>query len=906
MSTTTITTSKPGLDALTRRHAPLGAFFAPGTVAVIGATETRGSVGRTLFENMTGSGFKGSVIPVNPHRSSVLGRQSYASVSAIPVSVDLAVVATPAATVPEAIRDCADAGVKSAVIISAGFRETGAAGLALEQQILAVARRSGMRVIGPNCLGIMSPLTGLNATFAADAAHPGSVAFLSQSGALCTSILDWSLRENVGFSAFVSVGSMLDVGWGDLIDYFADDPNTNSIVMYMESIGDARSFLSAAREVALNKPIIVVKAGRTEAAAKAAASHTGSLAGSDAVLDAAFRRSGVLRVDRISDLFYLAEILAKQPRPQGPRLTILSNAGGPAVMATDALIAAGGQMAQLSPQTVEALNGVLPKHWSHQNPIDIIGDAGADRYAAAMEIAARDPNTDGFLIILSPQGMTKPTEIAERLTPYAKLTGKPVLASWMGGSQVAAGQRTLQTAGIPTFPFPDTAARLFYDMWRYSSNLQSLYETPAYPKDAEDIDGERARTVIDAVRGGGRELLTEVESKQVLAAYGIPGPVTRLAASEAEAVQLAAEIGYPVVLKLHSLTVTHKSDIGGVRLNLRDEPAVRAAYAAIERAAGPSFQGVTVQPMVRAKGYELILGSSVDPQFGPVLLFGSGGELVEVMQDRALALPPLNTTLALRMMEQTRIFRALPGVRGHQPVDLNALAQLVVRFSRLVTEQPWIKEIDINPLLASADQLLALDARIILHPAHPSESDLPRTAIRPYPAHYTKHCVLKNGTKVVLRPIRPEDEPMMIRFHLTLMDSSVYLRYFHMIHLDQRIAHERLTRQCFIDYDREIALVAQFSDPTRPREIMGVARMKKLHGVNEAEIAAIVSDPCHNSGLGTQLVRSLVEIARQEKLDRLVAVMLAENLAMQHVLKNAGFVMQYSPEDQLVQAELRL
>src|SRR5215467_4474588 len=771
MSTISITDAKPLLDVVTRRHAPLSAFFAPKTVAVVGATETAGSVGRTLFANMTGSDFNGSVIPVNPHRSSVLGRQAYASVSAIPVPVDLAVIATHAATVPEAIRDCADAGVKSAVIISAGFRETGPAGLALEQQILVVARRSGMRLIGPNCLGIMNPLTGLNATFATGVAHPGSVAFLSQSGALCTSILDWSLRENVGFSAFVSVGSMLDVSWGDLIDYFADDPNTNSIVMYMESIGDARSFLSAARELALNKPIIVVKAGRTDAAAKAAASHTGSLAGSDAVLDAAFRRSGVLRVDRISDLFYLAEILAKQPRPQGPRLTILSNAGGPAVMATDALIAAGGQIAQLSPETIEALNGVLPKHWSHQNPIDIIGDAGADRYAAAMEIAARDPNTDGFLIILSPQGMTKPTEIAERLKPFAKLTGKPVLASWMGGSQIAAGQRILQDAGIPTFPFPDTAARLFHDMWRYSSNLQSLYETPAHPKDAEDINVRRAQAVIDAVRGAGRELLTEAESKEILAAYGIPVPVTRLASSAAEAVQLAAEIGYPVVLKLHSLTVTHKSDIGGVRLNLDDETAVREAYAAIERAAGEAFQGVTVQPMVRAKGYELILGSSVDLQFGPVLLFGSGGELVEVMQDRALALPPLNTTLALRMMEQTRIFRALPGVRGRQPVNMNALAQLVVRFSRLVTEQPWIKEIDINPLLASADRLLALDARVILHPAHLNESDLPRTAIRPYPAHYSRQCVLKNGAHALLRPIRPEDELMMIQFHLTLMDN---------------------------------------------------------------------------------------------------------------------------------------
>ena len=906
MTTTNIDTPKPGLEALARRHAPLSAFFAPKTVAVIGATETPGKVGRTLFANIAGGDFSGGVIPINPHRPSILGRKAYATIRAVPTPVDLAVVATPAETVPQAVRDCADSGVKAAVIVSAGFRETGAAGLALEQEILTAARSSGMRLIGPNCLGIMNPLTGLNATFAANAARPGSVAFLSQSGALCTSILDWSLSENVGFSAFVSVGSMLDVGWGDLIDYFADDPNTNSIIMYMESIGDARSFMSAAREVALSKPIIVLKAGRTEVAAKAAASHTGSLAGSDAVLDAAFRRSGVLRVDRISDLFYLAEILAKQPRPQGPRLTILGNAGGPAVMAADALIAAGGKIAQLSPQTISALNGVLPKHWSHQNPIDIIGDAGADRYAAAMEIAARDPNTDGFLVILSPQGMTEPEEIAERLTPYAKLTGKPVLASWMGGNQVAAGERVLQHAGIPAFPFPDTAARLFHDMWRYSSNLHSLYETPEYPQNVDEIDSSRARDAIDSARRAGRELLTEVESKEILAAYSIPAPATRLASSAAEAVQLAAKIGYPVVLKLHSLTVTHKSDIGGVRLNLADEAAVRDAYAAIECAAGKAFQGITVQPMVQSKGLELILGSSVDAQFGPVILFGSGGELVEVMQDRALALPPLNTTLALRMMERTRIFQALPGVRGRKPVDLNALAQLIVRFSRLVTEQAWIKEIDINPLLASAGQMLALDARIILHPPYLNEGDLPKTAIRPYPAHYSKSCVLKNGIELLLRPIRPEDEPMMIRFHLTLMDASVYLRYFHPLQLDQRIAHERLTRQCFIDYEREIALVAELAISAGRREIIGVARMRKLDGANEAEIAVIVSDPCHNCGLGTELVRSLVEIARQERLDRLVAVMLTENLRMQHVLGKAGFAMQYSSEDQLVQAELRL
>src|SRR5262245_60154711 len=500
----------PGHELVSSPRRSLDAFFQPRAIALIGATQRERSVGRTVTANLLGGPFSSRTFLVNPKHSTVLGNVCYPGVDALPGPVDLAIVVTPAATVPGVIRECADAKIPAAVIISAGFRETGAAGRELEQQILGEARRAGMRLTGPNCLGIMNPVTGLNATFAADTALPGRVAFISQSGALCTSILDWSLRENVGFSAFISAGSMLDIGWGDLIDYFGDDPQTSSIVMYMESIGDARSFLSAAREVARNKPIIVVKAGRTEQAAKAAASHTGSMAGSDVVLDAAFRRCGVLRVDRISDLFYLAEILAKQPRPQGPRLTIVSNAGGPAVMATDALIAEGGQIAELSPETIEGLNKVLPQHWSHQNPVDIIGDADADRYAAAMNIVTKDPNTDGYLIILSPQGMTNPSEIAHRLAPYAKLTAKPVLASWMGGKQVGPGQRVLQAAGMPTFPFPDTAARLFHDMWRYSSNLQSLYETPAYPKDAEEIDSGGARAVINAARGAGRELLTEV------------------------------------------------------------------------------------------------------------------------------------------------------------------------------------------------------------------------------------------------------------------------------------------------------------------------------------------------------------------------------------------------------------
>jgi acetyltransferase len=615
-------------------------------------------------------------------------------------------------------------GVEGAVVISAGFRETGEKGAALEQEILREAHAGKMRILGPNCLGIMSPHYGLNATFANSMARPGKLGFISQSGALCTAILDWSQRELVGFSAFVSVGSMLDIGWADLI----------------QSIGNARAFLSAAREVALSKPIIVIKPGRTAAAAKAAASHTGALTGQDEVLDAAFRRCGVVRVNTIAELFYLSEALDKQPRPTGPRLTIVTNAGGPAVLATDALLAEGGQLADLAPGTIEQLSTFLPRHWSHQNPIDIIGDAGAERFAKTVDVAAKDPATDGLLVILAPTGLTDPTAVAERLTQYAKLPGKPVLASWMGGRDVARGQAILNQAGIPTYNYPDAAARVFQLMWSYSANLKALYETPdAFEWDDRDAaveasPGMKASELITGIREKGRTLLTEAESKILLATYGIPTIATEVAANAEEAVSAACRIGYPVALKLHSETITHKTDVGGVQLNLADESAVRTAFQRIKesvtRAAGPEhFLGVTVQPMVRAEGYELILGSSVDSQFGPVLLFGSGGQLVEVYNDHAIGLPPLNTTLARLLMERTKIFTALGGVRGRKPVDLAKLEQLLVRFSYLVIEQRWIKEVEINPLLAFSEGLCALDARVVLHskrcPRSAGRSDTP-------------------------------------------------------------------------------------------------------------------------------------------------------------------------------------
>jgi acetyltransferase len=893
------------------KNQPLSVFFSPRTVAVVGATENPGSVGRNVLWNLFTNPFGGTVFPVNLSRTSVLGIKAYPNIAAVPERVDLAVLATRPESIPDLIAECGDAGVKGAVILTAGFKEIGSSGLKLEEKILENARRCKLRVIGPNCLGVMSPLTGLNATYAVGMARPGNVAFISQSGALCTAVLDWSLREMVGFSCFISIGSMIDVGWGDLIEYLGDDQRTRSIVIYMESIGDARSFLSAAREVALSKPIIVIKAGRTEAAVRAATSHTGSVVESDDVLDAAFRRGGVLRVNNISDLFDMAEVLAKQPKPRGPRLAIVTNAGGPGVIATDALISSGGELANLSLDSMNELNHILPRHWSHNNPIDILGDASPDRYVRSVEIAAKDPNTDGVLVILAPQANTDPTRTAEQLKPLARLDGKPILASWMGGADVATGETILNRNNIPTFPYPDTAVRAFNYMWRYTYNLRGLYETPILPQSLDSVrDHAFAEDLVRDARASNRTLLNEFESKRILEAYDIPVVETRMALSEEEAVKEADSIGYPVVMKLASTTIAHKARAGGVSLNLADAAAVRKAYgrirSTIEESNGPEhFQGVTVQPMIPFTGYDLIIGSSLDPHFGPVLLFGAGGRLLDFYKDRALALPPLNSTLARRAMEQTHVYSALSKIRKDS--DLAALEQILVNFSLLVVEQRWIKEIDINPLLVSSDRILALDARVIIHGPEVTTESLPKLAIRPYPSKYVTPWTMPDGTVVTMRPIRPEDEPLMVRFHETLSERSVYLRYFQTIQLTQRIAHDRLLRICFIDYAREMALVVIHKNKiTGEQEILGVGRLIKLHGTKDGEFAILVSDSWHHRGLGEAMLKRLVEIGRGEKLSRIFGDILPENADMLRLCDKLGFRRHYSPEEGVVRAEITL
>jgi acetyltransferase len=886
---------------------PLRAIFHPRTVAVIGATEKPASVGRTLLRNLLEQPSGATIFPVNPGRSNVLGIRCYPSIASIGEPVDLAVVVTPAVTVPDVLRECEQAGVQGVVVISAGFAETGADGKEREKQIREVLASGHMSLIGPNCLGIMNPRTGLNATFAQSNALPGNIAFLSQSGALCTAILDWSRRENVGFSGFVSVGSMLDVSWGDLIYHFGDDPYTSSILIYMESIGDARSFLSAAREVALRKPIIVIKPGHTEAARKAAASHTGSLTGSDEVFEAAFRRCGILRVDTIGELFDMAEVLSKQPRPRGPRLAIVTNAGGAGVLAVDALLASKGQLAAISQDTKDALNKFLPQAWSHDDPIDTLGDSSPEMYVKALEVVSRDANCDAVLSILAPQGMTEPERSASLLSKAAESIAKPLLASWMGGARMQLAANVLNEAKIPTFEYPDDAARSFASMWRYSSNLQALYEAPEFTGELPQDGPRRVASIIAEAQRNNRTVLTEYESKQILAAYELPVTPSLIANSAEEAVNAAESIGYPVVLKLHSETVTHKSDRGGVKLDLRTADSVRAAFRTIEAgfATDGSFNGVTVQPMIKSSGYELILGSSTDPQFGPVMVFGLGGQLVEVLRDNAHALPPLTTTLARRMMENTRILQALKGLRGNKPVDIEKLQELLVRFSELVIENPRIADIEINPLLASPDGLIALDARVILHPASIKDAELPKPAIRPYPSQYVSTWSSNDGTAFTLRPIRPDDESLMVDFHHQLSDTSVYMRFFLPLKLDFRVSHERLFTKCFIDYDREIAIVAEYTDEQGERRLAGIGRLIRKHSDNTAEVAFLVADKFQNRGLGTRLLEGMIDIAKKEGIAGLEGATLSDNYGMKDMFVRAGF--RFSPpEDGVVTAVLHL
>lgn len=888
----------------------LDKIFRPQSVAVVGASRRQRSVGATVLSNLIDGGFQGELHPVNPKYGSIHDRKCVPNVASISTPVDLAVICTPARTVPDIVRECGEAGILGLVILSAGFRESGEGGVQLEQQVRRQAQQfPGMRIVGPNCLGVMAPHAGLNASFATDMPPQGNLAFISQSGALCTSVLDWSLQEQVGFSNFVSVGNMLDVGIADLIDYFAMDQWTDSIILYVESITEARQFMSAARAFARQKPIIAYKAGRFAESAQAAASHTGAMAGVDDVYEAAFARAGIVRVFEVDDLFDCAELLARQKTPQGARLAVVTNAGGPGVIATDSLLDRYGTLAALSDETIEKLGRELPAAWSQGNPVDVLGDAPPKRIGKAVQIVLTDNQVDGVLVILSPQAMTDPTGAASEVIQALGRSRKPVLAAWMGAGKVREGIELFNSAGIPTYSSPEKAVRAFMYLVTYARNRQLLHETPRELPVEFPLDRAKLRAVFDTILSEGHDVLTESTAKALLEAYEIPVAKTFVARSPDDAVELSHRVRFPVALKVFSSDITHKTDVGGVKLNLANEDEVRAAFKQIVSRAKQQrpdalIQGVTVQRMVSAAdGRELIVGAKRDPVFGAVLLVGAGGVAAELYQDRALELPPLNERLARRALESLRSWPLLSGYRGHAAVNADRLIEVLIRLSYLVADYPEIAELDVNPLLVTPDDAIALDARIVLdhavvlHPARPYS----HLAIRPYPEEFTKQATLKDGSRVSLRPIKPEDEPM---WHDLLASCSPETIRFRFRYMFKATTHEMAARFCFIDYDREIAIVAEI-EAEGERKLAGVGRLIADADHHEAEYAILVGDPWHGIGLGSLLTDYCLEVCQRWGVQRVVAETARDNHRMIGIFRHRGFTIDSTdPESVLVEKDL--
>ncbi|MEM0095398.1 MAG: bifunctional acetate--CoA ligase family protein/GNAT family N-acetyltransferase [Candidatus Bathyarchaeia archaeon] len=889
----------------------LDKIFNPKSVAVVGASDEEGSVGCALMKNLLESGFEGEVFPVNIRKKEILGVKAYQSVLQLPKTVDLAVIATPAKTVPEVVEQCGKAGIKGLIIISAGFKEIGPEGKALEDKILEIKQKYDLRIIGPNCLGIIRPSIRLNATFINKMPRPGNVAFISQSGALGTAILDWAVHENIGFSYFVSVGSMIDVDFGDLIDYFGTDPKTRSILMYVEGITNARKFMSAARHFARTKPIIIVKAGKYGESARAAASHTGSLTGEDDVYEAAFKRAGIVRVEEIADLFNCAEVLGMQPLPRGPNLAIITNAGGPGVMATDAIIGMGGKLAKLSPQTMDYLNSVLPPYWSHGNPVDILGDARADRYKAVLDAVLNDENVDGILIIYTAQAVADPVEIAKSIVELIKnkgQRGKTILTSFMGKKDVEEANLILNANEIPTFSTPEQAVKTYLYMYKYKRNLELLYETP----EELPVDVSPPKLPIMAILRNAaienREVLTEFEAKKILEFYNIPVVKTYVARDEDEAVVIASRIGYPVVLKILSPQIIHKTDAGGVALDLKSEDEVREAFRTIIKNAkryNPNAEilGVTVQPMIKKPGVEVILGSKKDIVFGPVIMFGMGGVGVELFKDYSVGLPPLNQTLARRMMEETKVYQLLKGFRGMPPANIKRLEEVMVLFSHLLIDFPQVKEVDINPLVVDEKDVIAIDARIIIDKELVFKKVEPHQhlVISPYPKKYETLWKMRDGRTVLLRPIKPEDEPLWLEMFQNCSEESIRYKLFQTL---KHMPHEVRVRYCNIDYDREIAIVAELTENGK-RKIIGTARVSIDPDGKSGELAFLVADPWQGLGLGTKLVDYVIEICRERGLETVYAIMVPDNLKAVELMKKFGFTLRYT-EEGVIKGTLKL
>lgn len=885
------------LNLLDRHY--LTPLFEPSSVAIIGASTRPGAIGAVLIENMLAAGYRGALYAVNPRRSSIQGVPCFPGIDKVPQRIDLAVIATPPQSVPQLIADCGSAGVRAAVVITAGFSETGAEGARLERDLLEHARRHRVRLIGPNCLGIMRPALGLNATFARGSALPGSLGLVSQSGALCTAMLDWATPNKIGFSSVVSLGGSRDVDFGEIIDYLVNDALTEHILLYIEGVRDARRFLSSLRAAARLKPVILMKVGRHPVGSRAAVSHTGAIVGADDVFDAAIHRAGAVRVTTIGQLVAAAHALSAHVRPRGDRLAIITNGGGPGVMAADRAADLGIPLAELSAATIGSLQPALPSNWSHGNPMDLIGDADAARYRAGVAACLADDNVDGALVMLTPQAMTDPTAAADAVIEAARGQSKPVLACWMGYGSVAEGRRRLAAAGIPVFRTPEPAVEMFAHVSAFYRNQRALLQTPG-PQALRALPNiDAARMIIEAVLNDRRSILSEIESKALLAAFRLPVAKTVIVRSAHEAMLIAEELGYPVALKIDSPDITHKSDVGGVLLGLNNAEAVIEGYQKIIDGVArvqpqARVTGIAVEPMVaRRNGRELMVGVIRDPVFGPAIAFGAGGVAVEVYRDRAVALPPLNSFLVGEMIRGTRVSKLLGPFRKMPAVNMQALEEVLLRVSELVCELPWIEELDINPLIVDEDGAIIADARIIVGQHAPVRGRYGHMAIHPYPARLVTTWQPPGGELVTLRPIRPEDAEIEQAFVRGLSAESRRFRFMDTL---RELTPSMLVRFTQIDYDREMAFVATVQRDGREVEV-GVCRyITNPDGVT-CEYAIVIADDWHRRGLGRRMMQQLIEVARRRGLEAMVGHVMASNRGMLDLCQALGFVVTDSSDD---------
>jgi acetyltransferase len=882
----------------------LAPLFTPQSVVLFGASDRADSVGGVVFRNLLTSGFEGRIYGINPKRAEVQGHKAYSSIDDIDDTIDLAVVATPAKSIPAIVEACGERGIRMMLILSAGFRETGPEGRKLEDRVTQMVRRYDIRLMGPNCLGIIRPDKGLNITFGNNNAKPGNLAFVSQSGAICTAILDWAEKNGVGFSAVVSSGIAADLGFGDYLDYLVSDPKTKAILLYIEGINDSRRFMSALRAAARIKPVIALKVGRHAAGAEASMSHTGALVGSDETFSAALSRSGVLRVETVGQLFAAAKALSSlHYRGASERLVIVTNGGGPGVMAADRATDQGIELSSLSGETMARLNEVLPSVWSHGNPVDIIGDAPPERYQQAIDICLEDSDVDGVIVILTPQAMTAPTEVAKAVIESARKSKKPIMTSWMGGGQVEAARELFLQARVPDFGTLENAVDAFSYLARYNRNQRLLLQTPArLTTGRESPDSDGARLIIEAVLKEQRDILTEPESLAVLTAFGIPTVRNAVARSANEALIVAESIGFPIAMKVFSSDISHKSDAGGVRLNIGSAQEVRGAYKQLleqvaKRVPDAKIEGVTIEKMYRSSnGRELMVGIIRDPVFGPVISFGSGGTAVEVMGDSAISLPPLNHRLTRDLIKRTKVSKLLGEFRNMPAVDMDKLIDALLAVSSMACELPWIKEMDINPLIVDENEVVAVDARIVVAYPKPSTDPYHHLAIHPYPAHLAKTVQLNDGTDIVIRPIRPEDAEIEAQFIRDLSDEARYFRFMNSL---QELSQEMLVRFTQIDYHNEMALIAVTMTDAGEEQI-GVARYTTNLDKTSCEFALVVSDQWQSRGIAHHLMRNLMDVARDRDLERIQGQVLSKNSRMLDLMTSLNFSISNDPDDTAV------